>query len=101
MFNAAESTKERVQAYREALEQEIAGYEARITRIELGRQDPLVDGSARLTPKEAIQERIKQCKAEIARVAKAPAGRRKGKSASDDDAELPEGADEDASSRDG
>jgi hypothetical protein len=94
MFNAAESTKERVQAYREALEQEIAGYEARITRIELGRQDPLVDGSARLTPEEAvqqIQERIRQCKAEIARVAKAPAGRRKGKPASDDDASSRDG----------
>lgn len=74
MFTAEEATKERVEAYVAALEKEIADYEARVKRIELGRKDPLVDQGS--SPKEAadqVRDRIKQCKAEIARVKKVKA----------------------------
>jgi hypothetical protein len=73
MYHTTEATKERVAAYAAALEDEIAGYEARIKRIESARMDPLLlDG--RIDAKEAaaqIQDRIKQCRAELARVRKA------------------------------
>ena len=61
MFTAEEATQERVDAYVAALEQEKAGYEARINAIESGKHDP--------TGKtvEQLKARIRQVQDELAR----------------------------------
>ena len=75
MFTAEEATDERKASYVAALEHEIEGYETRSARIKAGKKDPLM-GIGGMEKAEAVGEladRVKQCKAEIARVKKVKA----------------------------